>query len=130
MVNPFKMTGGLFLVLNPRLHWKGPVGRLDLVTIAGGLFPRAAEAETRVHLPSSKSKWSCPGSHPLGLAILSLFTCILTRFPEWKKTKKELQQAVETAQNKKICPWENVANRIILLYICHSRKTAKNGSLL
>lgn len=123
------MTGGLFPLLNPRLHWEGQVVWFGLVTSATDLFPRAAEAETSVQL--SNSTWSCPGSHPLGLAILSLlFTCILTCFPEWKITKEELWQAVETAQNKKICPWENAANRIILLYICHSRKTAKSGSLL
>lgn len=89
LVNPFKMTESLSLLLNPRLYWKEPVGRLGLVTIAGDLFPRAAEVETSVQ-PSSKSTWSCPGSRPLALAILSLFTCILTCFPEWKKTKEEL----------------------------------------
>lgn len=68
--------------------------------IAGDLFPRAAGGETSVQ-PSSKSTLSYPGSYPLGPAILSLFTCILTHFPQWKKTKDEFKQAVETAQKEK-----------------------------
>lgn len=93
------MTGGLFPLLNPRLHWEGQVVWFGLGTIARDLFGRATEAETSVQPPNST--WSCPGSYPLGLAILSLFTCILTCFPEWKITKEESWQAVETAQNKK-----------------------------
>lgn len=122
------MTGGLFPLLNPRVHWEGQMVWFGLGTTARDLFGRATEAETSVQ--PSNSTWSCPGSYPLGLAILSLFTCILTCFPEWKITKEESWQAVEAAQNKKSVHGRMLQNRIILLYICHSRKTAKSGSLL
>lgn len=123
------MTGGLFPLLNPKLHWEGQVVWFGLATIARDLFGRATEAKTSVQ--PSNSTWSCPGSYPLGLAILSLFTCILTCFPEWKITKEESCMASSgNCTEQKIRPWENAANRIILLYICHSRKTAKSGSLL
>lgn len=71
---------------------------------------------------SNKSRRPCPGSHRPGLQTSVYLLASQHYFPSGRKQKSSRkQQKLQSTKNKSM---QKASDRIVPLYICHSRKTA------